>query len=46
MELTKGKGNGQRKAYDHIMSTGIFGISEKVKEFRKNDKKHNKRKRR
>ena len=32
----KGKGNGTRKAYDHISTSGIFGVADKIKEQRKN----------
>ena len=35
MELQKGKGNGSRKAYNHLATTGIFGVSDKIKAFRK-----------
>lgn len=42
--IQKGKGNGQRRAYNHLMSTGMFGIAEKVKEFRKNERKKRRRK--
>ncbi len=42
--LVKGKGNGQRKAYDHLTSTGIFGVAEKIKEARKSNFKNKRRK--
>lgn len=36
-ELVKGKsGNGQRKAYNHIIATDIFGIRTRIEEARKN----------
>ena len=28
LELQKGKGNGQKKAYDHAVSTNLFGVAE------------------
>ena len=40
----KGKGNGQRKAYDHLATTGVFGVAEKIKEAKKSNFK-NRRKR-
>ncbi len=39
----KGKGNGQRKAYDHLTTTGIFGVAEKIKEARKSNFKKKRR---
>ena len=32
----KGKGNGTRKAYNHISTSGIFDVANKIKEQRKN----------
>ncbi len=41
-DLKKGKGNGTRKAYDHLIATGIFGVADRIKEARKsNFKKRN-----
>ena len=42
-DLRKGKGNGQRKAYDHLVATGIFGVAEKIKEQRKANSKPKRR---
>ena len=40
--LQKGKGNGQRKAYNHLVESGVFGVAEKIKEAKKsNFKKRN-----
>ena len=44
--LQKGKSNGQRKAYDHLIATGIFGVAERIKEAKKSNRKFNNRKRR
>ena len=45
LELQKGKGNGQKKAYDHAVSTNLFGVADRIKAARKNPnkKKFNKR---
>ncbi len=45
-DLKKGKGNGTRKAYNHLVTTGIFGVAEKIAEAKKSNKKFNNRKRR
>ena len=42
--VQKGKSNGQRKAYDHLIATGIFGVAEKIAEARK-PKQQNRRNR-
>ena len=42
-ELRKGKGNGQRKAYDHLSSTNVFGVADKIKEARKGNQRNKKR---
>ena len=44
--LQKGKGNGQRKAYNHLVASGVFGVAEKIAEYRKSNKRTNKRNRR
>ena len=41
--IQKGKSNGQRKAYNHLMSTGVFGVADKVAEFRKPRQPRNKK---
>ena len=41
--LQKGKGNGQRKAYNHLTSTGIFGVAERIAEQRKPVQRNTKR---
>ena len=35
--LQKGKGNGQRKAYNHLAASGIFGVAERIKEAKKSN---------
>ena len=39
LDTTKSKGNGQRKAYAHAVSTNLFGVADKIKEARKNPNK-------
>lgn len=47
LELVKGKGNGQRKAYKSLVEGNLFGVADRIKEARKsNRKKFNKRNRR
>ena len=44
-ELKKGKGNGQRKAYDHITTTNAFGVADRIAEAKKSNRtRYNKRK--
>ena len=40
--IRKGKGNGARKAYNHLVSSNLFGVADRIKEARKsNNKKRN-----
>ena len=40
--IRKGKGNGARKAYNHLVSSNLFGVADRIKEARKsNTKKRN-----
>ena len=41
--IQKGKSNGQRKAYDHLVTTGVFGVAERIKEARKSNFKKRRR---
>ena len=43
MELTKAKGNGQRKAYDHLSTTNVFGVADRIKEAKKSNFKKRRR---
>ena len=43
--LQKGKGNGQRKAYNHLTSTGVFGVAERIAEAKKSNRPRNPKRR-
>ena len=39
--IRKGKGNGARKAYNHLVSSNLFGVADRIKEQRKSNKTRN-----
>lgn len=45
-DLVKGKGNGSRKAYNHLSETGIFGVAERIAQEKKGNPKFKKHARR